>query len=96
MLSKLTNLDDFLVDRLVRPFHLLGSAFAVLVALIGWLFGVAALLQSPLVGGLVLVTVTLLAALIFLGVRIAAETVIAVFRMHQRFIGGGPWDRVPR
>lgn len=95
MLSQLGSLDTFLVERLIRPFHILGSAFAVLLAVVGWLSGLAMLVQLPMVGLLVIAVTTLIAGLVFIGVRLVAETVIAVFRMHARFIGGGPWDKVP-
>jgi hypothetical protein len=95
LLSQLGSLDAFLVERLIRPFHVLGSALAVLVAVVGWLSGLAMLGQLPIAGLVVIAVTTLLAGLVFIGVRIVAEAVIAVFRMHARFVGGGPWDRIP-
>jgi hypothetical protein len=95
MFSQLAQIDEFLVDRLVRPFYYLGCVVSVLLALVGWLFGLLALSQSAIVGILTLVVMTCLAGLVFLGVRLAAESVIALFRIHKRFVGGGPKDAVP-
>lgn len=93
--AKLTTLDEFLLPHLVRPFYLVGSAFALLLAGIGLLVGLAALATSPVIGLMTMVLTLTAAAALFLGVRLAAETMLAVHRVHQRFVGGHPRDPVP-
>ncbi|MER2605713.1 MAG: DUF4282 domain-containing protein [Siculibacillus sp.] len=95
MYAKLLTLDVFTAPDLVRPFYIAGSVLALLLAGIGVLVGLAAMVQAPLVGLLVVILSGAIGAVLFLAVRLAAETVIAVFRMHARFVGGNPRDPIP-
>lgn len=95
MLSKLLTLDEFMARKLVRPFHLVASAFALLLTASGLMVGIAAMMQSFVVGLFLILSSASLVAALFLGARLLAETVIAVSRMHERFIGGKPGDPVP-
>jgi len=95
MFAHLFALDAFLAPRLLRPFYLIGAALALLWGLSGFLVGLVLLVQVPW-AGLFTITFSLLsAALLFLGVRLFAETTIATLRMHARFVGGGPRDPIP-
>jgi len=95
MFPKLLVLDEFLSRDLVRPFHLVASAFALLFAAAGCLIGVALMVQSFLIGLFVVLLSAALGGALFLGVRLAAEAVISIARMHERFIGGNPGDPIP-
>ena len=95
MFAQFAALDAFLAPRLVRPFYLLGLALALLWTLIGLFASLVLLVQLPLLGVLAMAFVLASAAFGILAVRIAAEAAIAVFRMHVRFVGGGPNDPIP-
>lgn len=95
MFAKLSALDTFLAPSLIRPFYLLGSLLALLWGLVGFLFGLVALVQAPWLGLLVIVFGLGSAGLLFLAVRLIAEGMIAVLRIHARFVGGGPGDPIP-
>jgi hypothetical protein len=95
MFPKLLALDEFLSRDLVRPFHLVASVFALLLAAAGCLIGFALMVQSFLLGLFVVLLSAALGGALFLGVRLAAEAVISIGRMHERFIGGRPGDPIP-
>lgn len=95
MFPKLLVLDEFLSRDLVRPFHLAASVFALLFTAAGWMLGLALMIQSFLLGLFIVLLTTAFGGALFLGVRLAAESVIAVARMHERFIGGNPGDPIP-
>ena len=95
MLDRLLALDTFLAPRLVRPFYLIGAALALLWGLSGFLVGLVLLVQVPWAGLFVITFALISALLLFLGVRLFAEGLIATFRMHARFVGGGPRDPIP-
>lgn len=95
MFAKLTALDAFLAPRLLRPFYLIGSLLALLWGLSGFFLGIVLLVQTPLLGLLAIVFALASGLLLFLTVRFVAEGMIAVLRMHARFVGGGPNDPIP-
>jgi hypothetical protein len=95
MISKLLALDEFLTRDLVRPFYWIASAFTLVLTASGLLIAFATMVQSVVVGLLLLLVSLTLGGALFLGVRLAAESVIAVSRMHERFIGGNPGDPIP-
>lgn len=95
MFARLSTLDAFFAPRLVRPFYLIGGLVALLWGMVGLLLGLMLLLQMPWLGLLVMVFALATAVLLFLAVRLLAESVTAVFRMHGRFVGGGPNDPIP-
>ena len=95
MFARLLALDAFLAPRLLRPFYLIGTALALLWGLSGFLVGLVLLVQVPWAGLFVITFALTSAALLFLGVRLFTEGLIATLRMHARFVGGGPSDPIP-
>lgn len=95
MFAKLLTLDRFIARDLVRTFHLVASAFTLLLTASGVLIGIVTMVQSFPIGLFVVLLSAALGGALFLGIRLAAETVIAVARMHERFIGGNPGDPIP-
>ncbi len=95
ILPRLLVLDAFLAPELVRPFHLVANAFAVLLTMSGLMLGLALMAQSFLIGLFVTLLTLCLGGALVLGIRLAAESAIAVARMHERFVGGGPNDPIP-
>ena len=95
MLPRLLALDAFLVRDLVRPFHLVANAFVLLLTMVGLMVGLALMAQSFVIGLFVILLALTLGGAVFLGVRLAAESAIAIARMHERFVGGGPNDPIP-
>lgn len=95
MLNRLLALDAFLARDLVRPFQWIANAFVLLLTMVGLMVGLAMMGQSFVIGLFVILLTVGLGGTLFLGVRLAAETVIAVARMHERFVGGGPNDPIP-
>lgn len=96
MYAQLFALDAFLAPKLLRPFYLIGMALALLWGLSGFLVGLVLLLQVPWAGLLTIAFSLGSAALLFLGVRLLAEGLIATLRMHARFVGGSPGDPIPQ
>jgi len=95
MLDRLLALDTFLAPKLLRPFYLIGAALALLWGLSGFLVGLVLLVQVPWAGVFTITFAVLSAGLVFLGVRLFAEAMIATLRMHARFVGGEPKDPIP-
>ncbi len=95
MYDQLLTLDAFLAPRLLRPFYLIGSALALLWGLSGFLVGLVLLVQVPWAGLFVISFALISALLLFLGVRLFAEGLIATLRLHGRVVGGGPKDPIP-
>lgn len=89
MIAALSTLDTPLGPRLVRPFHLAGSALAVLLAGIGLLLGAVTTTTSALLGLFVIGVGLLLGVTVFLGVRLTAEAVTIVFESAGRRAPGG-------
>ena len=95
MLNRLLALDSFLARDLARPFQLVANAFVLLLTMVGLMVGLALMGQSVVIGLFVILLTLALGGALFLGVRLAAESAIAVARMHERFVGGGPNDPIP-
>jgi hypothetical protein len=95
MLNRLLALDAFLARDLVRPFQWIANAFVLLLTMVGLMVGLALMGQSVVIGLFVILLTVSLGGALFLGVRLAAESVIAIARMHERFVGGGPNDPIP-
>ncbi|WP_333824474.1 DUF4282 domain-containing protein [Pinisolibacter sp.] len=95
MFDQLLALDAFLAPRLIRPFYLIGAALALLWGLSGFLVGLVLLVQIPWAGVFTITFSLLSALLLFLGVRLFAEGLVATLRMHTRFVGGNPRDPIP-
>lgn len=95
MFSKFLSLDEFITPGLIKPFYLLGLALIGLSALLGILGGLAAVLVSPGLAVTTILTTLIGAALGFIGLRVTAELYLAIFRLHDRFVGGHPKDGIP-
>ncbi len=95
MLNKFLSLDEFLTPGLIKPFYLLALAVAGLATLFGVLGGLGTMLYSP-VGGLMTILISLIGGVAYaIGIRFFCELFIAVFRLHDRFVGGHPKDGLP-
>jgi hypothetical protein len=95
MFSKFLSLDEFITPGLIKPFYLLGMALIALSALLGILGGLAALIVSPGLAFTTILTTLIGSVLGFIGLRVTAELYLAVFRLHDRFVGGHPKDPIP-
>lgn len=95
MFSKFLSLDEFITPGLIKPFYLLGLGLIVLSAVLGLLGGLASLFVSPALGFTTILTTLIGSALGFIGLRVTAELYLAVFRLHDRFVGGHPKDGIP-
>jgi hypothetical protein len=95
MFSKFLTLDEFITPGLIKPLYLLGLALIVLFTLLGVLTGFAVLFSSPGAGLTAILTSLISAVISFIGLRISFEVYLAVFRLHDRFVGGHPKDRIP-
>lgn len=95
MLSKFLSLDEFITPGLIKPFYLVGLACLALFALLGLLSALGMLFLSPMAGLSALLGTLIGTALGFIGLRITAELYLAVFRLHDRFVGGHPKDGIP-
>jgi hypothetical protein len=95
MLDKFLSLDTFITPGLIKPFYYVGLVLVGLSGLFGVLSGLGLLLYSPLTGLTTIITSTIGCALGLLGVRITAELYLAIFRLHDRFVGGHPKDGIP-
>jgi hypothetical protein len=95
MLSKYLSLDEFLTPGLIKPFYLVALGLTALGTLFGVLGGLGTMIYSP-VGGLITILISLIAGLAYaIGIRFFSELFIAVFRLHDRFVGGHPKDGMP-
>ncbi|WP_407050193.1 DUF4282 domain-containing protein [Methyloraptor flagellatus] len=95
MISKFLSLDEFITPGLIKPFYLVGLACLSLYALLGLLGGLGSLFVSPSVGLTILLSTVVSVTLGFIGLRITAELYLAIFRLHDRFVGGHPKDGIP-
>lgn len=95
MLQKFLSLDEFITPGLIKPFYLLGLALIALSALLGLLGGLALLFVSPGVALTTILTTLISCALGLIGLRVTAELYLAIFRLHDRFVGGHPKDGIP-
>lgn len=95
MLAKFLSLDEFITPGLIKPLYLLGLALIGLGAVVGVLAGFAGMFVS-FGGGLVAILWTLISAVMsVIGLRVFVEVYLAVFRLHDRFVGGHPKDGIP-
>ncbi len=79
MWASLLSLDTRVGPHLVRPFWVVGSTLALVLAGIGLVIGLALLAISPVLGLMVVGLGLLLGAAVFLGVRLTAEAASIVF-----------------
>lgn len=89
MLSKFLSLDEFITPGLIRPFYLVALGLIGLSALIGVLNGIFALDIKTVLHAIINATLS------FIGIRLFMELFLAVFRLHDRFVGGHPKDGIP-
>jgi membrane protein implicated in regulation of membrane protease activity len=95
MFSKYLSLDEFLTPGLIKPFYLLALGLTALGTLFGVLSGLSSMIYSP-IAGLIGVLISLLAGIAYaIAIRFFSELFIAVFRLHDRFVGGQPKDGLP-
>lgn len=95
MFDKFLSLDEFLTPGLIKPFYLLALGLTLLGTLFGVLGGLGMMLYSP-IGGLISILITILTGIgTGIGIRFFCELFIAVFRLHDRFVGGHPKDGLP-
>ena len=95
MFDKFLSLDEFLTPGLIKPFYLLALGLTLLGTIFGVLGGLGMMLYSP-IGGLISILITVLTGIgTSIGIRFFCELFIAVFRLHDRFVGGHPKDGLP-
>ena len=95
MFNKYLSLDEFLTPGLIKPFYLVALGLTALGTLVGILGGLGMMIYSPL-GGLITILTSLVAGVAYaIGIRFFCELFIAVFRLHDRFVGGHPKDGLP-
>lgn len=95
MFSKFLSLDEFLTPGLIKPFYLLALGLTGLGTVFGVLGGLGTMIYSP-IGGLITILITLFAGVGYaIAIRFFCELFIAVFRLHDRFVGGHPKDGLP-
>ncbi|MEJ1160770.1 DUF4282 domain-containing protein [Prosthecomicrobium sp. N25] len=89
MLSKFLTLDEFITPGLVRRLYPLGLALIALGALLDIM---VSLVSLSLIG---LLWAIIRATMAFIVLRVMAELYFAIFRLHDRFVGGHPKDPIP-
>jgi hypothetical protein len=95
MFDRFLTLDEFVTPDLLRPFYLAAIGIVAFSGVVGALGGLAGMTVSFL-GGLVTAILSLAGAAIgILAIRMAFEAFIALMRLHARFVGGHPRDRIP-
>jgi len=95
MFNKYLSLDEFITPGLVKPFYLVALGLTALGTLFGVLGGLGTMIFSP-IGGLITILISLLAGVAYaIAIRFFCELFIAVFRLHDRFVGGHPKDGLP-
>jgi len=95
MVNKYLSLNEFITPGLIKPFYLLALGLTALGALFGVLGGLSSMIYSP-VGGLITILISLLSGVAYcVAIRFFCELFIAVFRLHDRFVGGHPKDGLP-
>ncbi len=95
MFTKLTKLDEFLTPGLIKPFYLISLGLTALGTLIGVLSGLSILLFSPITGLITILTALVAGIAYAIAIRFFCELFIAVFRLHDSFVGGQPKDGLP-
>ena len=95
MFNKYLSLDELITPGLVKPFYLVALGLTALGTLFGVLGGLGTMIFSP-IGGLITILISLLAGVAYaIAIRFFCELFIAVFRLHDRFVGGHPKDGLP-
>ncbi|MDR3375414.1 MAG: DUF4282 domain-containing protein [Ancalomicrobiaceae bacterium] len=95
MLNKFLSLDEFITPGLIKPFYFVALGLTALGTLLGVLGGLGALIFSPLTGLITILTALIAGVAYAIGIRMFSELFIAVFRLHDRFVGGHPKDGIP-
>ncbi|MDR3496532.1 MAG: DUF4282 domain-containing protein [Ancalomicrobiaceae bacterium] len=95
MPNKFLSLGEFITPGLITPFYFVGLGLTALGTLLGVLGGLGLLIYSPLAGLTTIFTALIAGIAYAIGIRMFAELFIAVFRLHDRFVGGHPKDGVP-
>jgi hypothetical protein len=95
MFDKFLKLDEFITPALLTPFYLASVGLAALFALFGALTGLGVMFVSP-IAGITSIIVSLGGGILsIIGIRMGFEAFLAIMRLHTRFVGGHPRDRVP-
>ncbi|MBT9289300.1 DUF4282 domain-containing protein [Prosthecodimorpha staleyi] len=95
MLNKFLSLDEFVTPSLIKPLYLLGLALIGLSAVLGVLGSLALLISAPAAALFGLLSTVIWSTMAAIGLRIFVELYQAVFRLHDRFVGGHPKDGIP-
>ena len=94
-MTRFLTLNEFLTPGLLKPFYYLTLGLTGLGTLFGLLGGFGLMFFSPISGLFTIMTTLLFGAVSAISIRFFCELYLAVFRLHDRFVGGHPKDGLP-